>query len=71
MKQDDKKLQSATNVRQKKKGYVISLVTFSFSSGMGRDRTGDTWIFSPLLYLLSYRTNFPFGIANVASFFKS
>ena len=23
---------------------------------MGRDRTGDTWIFSPLLYRLSYRT---------------
>jgi len=24
--------------------------------GVGRDRTGDTWIFSPLLYRLSYRT---------------
>ena len=23
-------------------------------SGQGRDRTGDTWIFSPLLYQLSY-----------------
>lgn len=22
--------------------------------GLGRDRTGDTWIFSPLLYRLSY-----------------
>ncbi len=25
-------------------------------SGQGRDRTGDTWIFSPLLYQLSYLT---------------
>jgi hypothetical protein len=24
--------------------------------GSGRDRTADTWIFSPLLYQLSYRT---------------
>ena len=24
--------------------------------GVGRDRTADTWIFSPLLYQLSYRT---------------
>jgi hypothetical protein len=27
------------------------------SSGQGRDRTGDTRIFSPLLYLLSYLAN--------------
>jgi hypothetical protein len=26
------------------------------ASGQGRDRTGDTWIFSPLLYQLSYLT---------------
>jgi hypothetical protein len=26
--------------------------------GVGRDRTADTWIFSPLLYRLSYRTSF-------------
>jgi hypothetical protein len=25
-------------------------------SGQGRDRTGDTWIFSPVLYQLSYLT---------------
>ncbi len=25
-------------------------------SGQGRDRTADTWIFSPLLYQLSYLT---------------
>ncbi len=30
---------------------------FSFGGGVGRDRTGDTRIFSPLLYRLSYRTN--------------
>ena len=28
-----------------------------FISGVGRDRTADTRIFSPLLYRLSYRTN--------------
>jgi hypothetical protein len=27
-----------------------------FFRGVGRDRTGDTRIFSPLLYRLSYRT---------------
>ena len=27
-----------------------------FPCGVGRDRTGDTRIFSPLLYQLSYRT---------------
>ena len=29
--------------------------------GVGRNRTGDTWIFSPLLYQLSYRTIFEEG----------
>jgi hypothetical protein len=28
----------------------------AFCSGVGRDRTDDTRIFSPLLYRLSYRT---------------
>ena len=28
------------------------------NGGLGRDRTSDTWIFSPLLYQLSYRANF-------------
>ncbi len=27
-------------------------------SGATRNRTGDTWIFSPLLYRLSYGTSF-------------
>ena len=36
--------------------------------GVGRDRTGDTRIFSPLLYRLSYRTSLsPFGAANIGS----
>ncbi len=39
--------------------------------GVGRDRTGDTRIFSPLLYRLSYRTfyfnPFPFGAANIGA----
>ncbi len=29
---------------------------FVKSCGVGRNRTADTWIFSPLLYQLSYRT---------------
>ena len=29
----------------------------AFIRGVGRDRTGDTRIFSPLLYRLSYRTS--------------
>jgi hypothetical protein len=29
----------------------------SLYGGVGRDRTADTRIFSPLLYQLSYRTN--------------
>ncbi len=32
------------------------LEAFFYVCGVGRDRTGDTRIFSPLLYLLSYRT---------------
>ncbi len=30
--------------------------------GVGRDRTGDTRIFSPLLYRLSYRTIFSINL---------
>lgn len=34
-------------------------VTSSYENGgQGRNRTADTWIFSPLLYRLSYLTNF-------------
>ena len=29
--------------------------TIILNGGLGRDRTSDTWIFSPLLYQLSYR----------------
>lgn len=34
--------------------------------GVSRDRTGDTWIFSPLLYRLSYRTIIPEGSAKIS-----
>ncbi len=37
--------------------FVFPQVSLRFGlppSGQGRDRTGDTWIFSPLLYQLSY-----------------
>lgn len=32
----------------------IFLYVHKKESGQGRNRTGDTWIFSPLLYQLSY-----------------
>jgi hypothetical protein len=32
-------------------------VGFCFKSGATKIRTRDTWIFSPLLYQLSYSTN--------------
>jgi hypothetical protein len=41
------------------RGKRKDLIIFQLSGllrGVGRDRTGDTRIFSPLLYRLSYRT---------------
>ncbi len=40
------------------------------SGAAGRNRTGDTWIFSPLLYQLSYRGNLaiPTGFTSQASY---
>jgi hypothetical protein len=35
---------------------------FKLLRGVGRDRTGDTRIFSPLLYRLSYRTSYFFPL---------
>ena len=46
----------------------IVLTRVFLPGGVGRDRTGDTWIFSPLLYRLSYRTSFPYGVANIFIF---
>ena len=34
------------------------LVSDNLNGGSGRNRTSDTGIFSPLLYRLSYRTNY-------------
>ncbi len=36
---------------------IVAIRVRAFGSGQGRDRTGDTWIFSPLLYQLSYLTD--------------
>ena len=41
------------------------------NSGATRNRTGDTRIFSPLLYQLSYGTNFGFAVAKVGKVFYS
>ncbi len=42
----------------------------SFAGGATRNRTGDTRIFSPLLYQLSYGTNlFWFAVAKVCNIF--
>ncbi len=35
---------------------LANLLIFSVLSGAGKNRTADTWIFSPLLYHLSYST---------------
>ena len=48
-------LESAGNGTQKRGVSLGKTSTFN-ESGQGRDRTGDTWIFNPLLYLLSYLT---------------
>ena len=47
------------------------LLPFAFlQSGATRNRTGDTRIFSPLLYQLSYGTNlFWFAVAKVCNIF--
>ena len=34
----------------------------NFNGGLGRDRTSDTWIFSPLLYQLSYRALYKMAV---------
>ena len=39
-------------------------------SGTTRNRTGDTRIFSPLLYQLSYGTIFWFAVAKIRRYFK-
>ncbi len=39
----------------KKKALRESMSSQCFLDGSGRNRTADTWIFSPLLYRLSYR----------------
>ena len=43
-------------VMHKKSLSVKELKGLIFNGGVSRDRTGDTRIFSPLLYRLSYRT---------------
>ena len=45
-----------------------NLLIFSVLSGAGKNRTADTWIFSPLLYHLSYST-MGFGNAKVGIFY--
>src|SRR5665647_2196055 len=49
----------AYHVLKPKTPQIIDLAGFTFlRSGATRNRTGDTWIFSPLLYRLSYGTSF-------------
>ena len=50
---------SSSNSNKKSRARVETSGTASLrflQSGQSRDRTGDTWIFSPLLYQLSYLT---------------
>ena len=53
-------------IQPNEKGKLI--FSTSLSSGATRNRTGDTRIFSPLLYQLSYGT-FPFAGAKVVLYF--
>ena len=47
------------NVRTGDANYINKKEAFKpLLSGATRNRTGDTWIFSPLLYQLSYGTSF-------------
>ena len=55
---------AAERGKLRKGAIAFALRTLSLSGGVGRDRTGDTRIFSPLLYRLSYRT-IGFGIAKI------
>ena len=55
-------------------GFVFGVVVSRcWVSGQGRNRTGDTWIFSPLLYQLSYLTKLFAGddLRRVRSFILS
>ena len=52
----------------RKKKRLTSLLKSSVLRGVTRNRTGDTRIFSPLLYQLSYDT-IAFGIAKIDIFF--
>ena len=56
-----------------KKLYFSGFHDFSFcKSGATRNRTGDTRIFSPLLYQLSYGTiAFSFAVAKVSKVFET
>ena len=66
---------SDTKIRSKQEKTATEALLLRFCCGATRNRTGDTRIFSPLLYQLSYGTNFwfliPFlsiGIAKVDIF---
>ncbi len=50
--------QETIPTKNKKGLEVLPSKPSCFFRGVSRDRTGDTWIFSPLLYQLSYRTIF-------------
>ena len=58
-------------VTKKKNSETLDYKLFrSFLGGATRNRTGDTRIFSPLLYQLSYGTNlFWFAVAKICNIF--
>ena len=66
-----------TKKSRKEKKPSFNLETWLFNSGTTRNRTGDTRIFSPLLYQLSYGTiirfadDFSFAGAKVYKIFGS
>ena len=44
-------------LKNKKESYIVCVTLSLLRSGTTRNRTGDTRIFSPLLYQLSYGTD--------------
>ena len=61
---------SAQSVKTKNSETLDNEAFRSFAGGATRNRTGDTRIFSPLLYQLSYGTNlFWFAVAKVCNIF--
>ncbi len=59
---------SAANLDRKTKTAAYATIRLTYIGGQGRDRTGDTRIFSPLLYQLSYLATSVFEMVGAQGF---